>query len=105
MRLPDYLLTHTIGVRPYLGTTGNGPAHGRRVELPAFVDENRRTVSDGDGRAITSGSTVYVQLDAPVAITPEARIDVRGQPAEVLRVRRRDGGGLPTPDHIEIALR
>lgn len=105
MRLPEYLLTHTVTVEPYQGSTGHGPAYGPAVVLPAFVDQVRRTVRDSAGRTVTSDTTVYVQLDAPVTVTPEARITVDGHLVEVAAVKRRDGAGLPTPDHIEISLR
>ncbi|MDN5858085.1 MAG: hypothetical protein L0H84_05625 [Pseudonocardia sp.] len=105
MRLPDYLLTHTVTVEPYLGASGHGPRYGPAVVLPAFVDQVRRTVRDSAGRVVTSDTTVYVQLDVPVAVTPEARVTVDGHVVEVAGVKRRDGAGLPTPDHIEISLR
>lgn len=105
MRLPDGLLTHTLSVEPYRGATGHGPAYGPAVHLPAFVEQHRRTSRTADGRSITSNTVAYVQLDAPVDITPEARVAVDGRPAEVIEVKRHDGRGLPTPDHIEITLR
>lgn len=99
------MLTHTLTVEPYLGASGHGPAYGPAVHLPAFVEQHRRTMRNADGRVIASDTVAYVQLDVPVAVTPEARVKVDGRPAEVVEVKRHDGRGLPTPDHIEIRLR
>lgn len=107
-RVPGYLMTHEVEVALFRGHNATGPVHGPSATLPAFVDDRRRVIRTPDGSTITSGATVYLQLDAEDElggeITSEAEVRVRDRPARVVDVRRRDGGGLPTPDHIEIVL-
>jgi hypothetical protein len=100
--LPTYLLTHTMLVEPYLGASGTGPAYGRPVEVRCFVEPVRSTARGGETRTSVGGSTVYAPLDTP--ITPEARVTIEGKRVEVVSVVRHDGGGLPTPDHLEITV-
>lgn len=102
MRLPDYLLTHEVQVEPYLGTAGHGPSYGPPVTWPAFVDATHKVVRTSAGEEVTATATVYLQADA--AVGDEDRVTVAGRPARVVSIARRDGRGLPTPDHLEVAV-
>lgn len=100
--IPAELLVHEIEIAPFIGQGATGPHHGPYEPTAAFVDEHRRIVRAPDGRTVTSGTTAYVDLDTEIG--PEALVRVRGRAARVVEIRHRDGGGLPTPDHIEIIL-
>jgi hypothetical protein len=100
--IPSFLLRHTMTVEPYLGQSGAAPLYGPAVTVPCFCDDRRRQVRDQFGEQVISEATVYCLLatDAPVG----SRITVNGRTGYVITASRRDGGGLPTPDHLELAL-
>lgn len=101
--LPPWLLVHEATIEPYEGDSATGPIFGDPVTVRCFVDEGRTVVRDDTGRETVSSATLYAPLDT--AVSAEDRVTVRGRTAEVLTTKRRDGGGLPTPDHIEVSLR
>jgi hypothetical protein len=100
--LPAFLLTHRMVVEPYLGASGNGPTYGRPVEVACFVEPARSTARGGETRTAIGSATVYAPLDT--VISPESRVTLEGRRVEVVSVVRHDGGGLPTPDHVEIVV-
>lgn len=102
-RLPDFMLGHQVVVEPYLGSTSVGPRYGAPVTVKAFVDEKIRQVRDKTGREVVSSSTFYARpgLDCPA----ESRVTLpSGRKTTVIAVLDRDGGGMPTPDHVEVQL-
>jgi hypothetical protein len=100
--IPPSLLVHTITIEPYAGTTGAGvKVYGTAYALAVFFDDKRRMVRDSTGSQILSEGTAYGSLDA--SVPPESRATLPdGRTATVMAALRRDGGGLPTPDHLEI---
>lgn len=102
-RLPGRVMRHTITVEPYLGDGAYGPLYGPPASVRCFLDEQTRMVRSPDGRQVTSTSTAYCPL-ATVCPT-ESRITLAdGRKPLIIAVLRRDGGGLPTPDHTEIQM-
>jgi hypothetical protein len=100
--LPGFLLRHTAVIEPYEGTGPFGPKFGAPVTVSCFCDDQRRLVRGGDGTEVISSATVYCPLDT---IAPaESRVTVNGKTSTVFTAYRRDGGGLPTPDHLEVVL-
>ena len=101
--LRDRGLTCTVQVEPYLGAGGAGPRYGPAVTVEAFVDETRRKVRNALGEEVLSEATVFARL---ATTAPEkSRITLpSGRVAYVIASKRRDGGGLPTPDHLEVFL-
>lgn len=102
MRLPRALLVHTITVEPYLGASGQGPAYGPPVEVPAYVEDRQRLVRGRDGLTVAASTVVRCQLDAPLAGV-EDRITYRGVVRTALTFARFDGGRR-TPNHLEVTL-
>lgn len=100
--IPAWLLRHTVVVEPYLGAGATGPIYGPPVEVRCFVDDKRRLVRAPDTSEVVSETTVYCPLGTTAP--PESRVQVHGRIATVIQALRRDGGGLPTPDHLELAL-
>lgn len=103
MRLPRHLLPHRATVEPYQGETAYGPSYGAPTTVRCLIEYTRRVTTDDEGREVHSEATVYTRLGEHVP--PESRITVDGRTTYAETVRRRDGGGLPTPDHLEITLR
>lgn len=101
--IPGWLLRHQVTVEPYIGDGAYGPVYGPSTTVRAMVDEQTREVRAPDGEQVTSSSTVYCrpEVDAP----PQSRVTLpSGRTTRVIAAHPRDGGGLPTPDHIEIQL-
>lgn len=101
--LPAFLLRHTVSVEPYLGQGGAGPRYGSAVPVRCFVDEARRKVRNLLGEEVVSEATAYCPLGTTA---PEkSRVTLPSERvAYVIATKRRDGGGLATPDHLEVVL-
>jgi head-tail adaptor len=100
--IPGSLLRHTIEVRTYLGEGAYGPTYAEARTVRCFVDDRRRLVRSSGGDETVSETTVYCRLDED--IPAESRVTVNGRDTAVISVSRMDGGGLATPDHLELAL-
>lgn len=102
--IPPNLLRHTVTVRRYLGAGAAGARYDTPEQVPCFVDDARRLVRDNDGREVVSETTFYA---APTLaeIPVESEVDVNGRTTTVIVTKKRDGGGLPTPDHWEVSLK
>lgn len=101
--LPEFLLTHSIAIEPLIGRHSNGPEYGPTVTYRCFVDDGTSLQLSREGIEVVSTAKVYLQLSANVPV--DSRATFRGRVTTVLDVKRRDGGGLPTPDHLEVMLR
>lgn len=101
--LPGFMLGHTVTVEPYLGPSSIGPRYGPAVAVQCFLDQQTRTVKDKTGREVTSTSTFYAR---PGLVCPaESRVTLPdGRQATVIARLDRSGGGMPTPDHVEVQL-
>lgn len=98
--IPGFLLVHTAVIEPYLGAGAHGDLFGPGVTVQCFADDKRRRVRSPSGDEVISSTTVYCLL-ATVAPTG-SRVQVNGRTTFVIEALRRDGGGLPTPDHLEV---
>lgn len=101
--LPAFMLGHEVVVEPYLGSSSVGPRYGAAVTVACFVDEKTRSVRDKTGREVVSSSTFYAR---PGLVCPaESRVTLpSGRTTSVIAVLDRSGGGMPTPDHVEVQL-
>lgn len=80
------------------------PYFGPAVSVRCFLDAKVRLIRGApEGDQLVSSSTAYAPL-ATVA-PAESRVTLPdGRVTTVMQALRRDGGGLPTPDHLEIVL-
>lgn len=98
--VPGWLLRHTIMIEPFLGTWGRyGPA------TPAKAAKQEKI----SGAVSKAGSVRYVSVTLvclPGTPCPDgSRITLPdGRRGYAQAVADHDAGGLPTPDHVEIAL-
>lgn len=101
--IPGWLLRHRITIEPYEGDSSKGPVYGPPQRVRCFVDEQTRAVRSPGGENVTSSSTAYT---APGVRAPAlSRVTLpSGRQTTVIAALDRDGGGLPTPDHVEIQL-
>lgn len=103
--IPGHLLRHTITIEPYQGEGGSGPVYGPGVEVRCFREDSRKLVRNQLGEQVVSESQAYC-LPGTVA-PPKSRVTIPGsnpRTAFVIQAKDRDGGGLPTPDHVELVL-
>ncbi|MFC9680006.1 hypothetical protein [Streptomyces sp. NPDC056948] len=103
MRIPRYLMRHQITVEPYLGDTSKGPKYGPPVVVRCFVDEQTRAVRNPGGEEVTSTTTAYADPGTQAPALSRVTLP-SGRTTTVIQLKDRDGGGLPTPDHVEIQL-
>lgn len=97
--LPAFLLRHTARIAPYLTWGSFGP----EADLRCLVTERLSTASTQAGVERVAYVTLWAM---PGAAVPEgSRVSMPdGRAGYVSAVARHDGGGLPTPDHTEIAV-
>ena len=100
--LPASLLRHSAVIERYQGAGPAGPLFGPPVQVRCFADDQRRMIRGDNGTEVVSTATLYCPLGT--VAPPESRVSVNDRTATVLAAYRRDGGGLPTPDHLELAL-
>lgn len=99
--LPGFLLRHTVLVQPFEGEGPIGPEYGEQTAVACFVDDKRRMVRDADGSEVVSETTVYMRLGE--TCPPGSRLVVNGRTTYAITSSPRDGGGLPVPNHLEVA--
>lgn len=101
-------LTSTCVIEAYLYRSGDGHEHyDTAVTVACFRDDKRRLVPDAggaEGAQITSDSTIFIPPSTVCPVHSRVTLPADGRVATVVQVLRRDGGGLPTPDHLEILL-
>ncbi|MET9729671.1 hypothetical protein ABZZ79_03090 [Streptomyces sp. NPDC006458] len=103
MRIPRWLMRHEITVEAYDGESSTGPLYGAPATVRCFLDEETRMVRSPGGEQTTSTSTAYADLDTTVLA--QSRVTLQdGRITTVIAVKRRNGRGLQTPDHLEIQL-
>ncbi|MFC7582434.1 hypothetical protein ACFQYP_00490 [Nonomuraea antimicrobica] len=101
--LPDWLLRHEATIEPFHGDGAYGPIYGEAVTVKCLVDDERRLVRDAQGAETVSDTTVFLP---PGTRCPEgSRVTANGRVTTVIASYARDGGGLPTPDHVEVVCR
>lgn len=106
--IPAFLLRHTITIEPYLGQGATGPLYGPPVTVKSFNEDRRRLIRSA-GATGSTGSNVVVSSTTsfclPGTVAPTlSRVTVNGRFTTVLQFLDHDGGGLPTPDHVELLL-
>ncbi|MGS2641682.1 hypothetical protein [Streptosporangium sp. G12] len=100
--IPNWLLVHTVIVEPFEGEGPVGPEYGDETVVRCFVDDKPQLVRGPTGAEVVSGTTVYAPLDTVCPVG--SRVTVNGRVTTALTSSRRDGGGLPVPDHLEVVL-
>ncbi|MET9954212.1 hypothetical protein ABZ135_22050 [Streptomyces sp. NPDC006339] len=101
--LPAFMLGHEVVVEPYAGASAYGPSYGTATTVRCFLDQQTRVVRDPTGQEVTSSSTFYAR---PGLVCPaESRVTLPdGRVTRVIARLERSGGGMPTPDHVEVHL-
>lgn len=96
--IPGWMLRHRCTVEPYEQWGVYGPAR----TLTCFIQENLASAGP-TGTERLAQITIYCRLGENVP--PGSRIQlVDGRRGYAHATVRQDGGGLPTPDHLQIAM-
>lgn len=107
MAIPLNWLFNAIGqtaqVEPYLGDNAKGPTYGPSVAMTCYIEQANNIIRDTEGRELVSTSKLW--FPAGSSIPNQSRITVGGLRSYALQVNVFSGGGLPTPDHVEVLLR
>jgi regulator of RNase E activity RraA len=105
--IPSFLLRHTVTIEPFANEGPFGPTYGPATTVRCFRDDKRRLVRAAKDSEVVSETTLYMRLSETCPAGSRVTLDV-GTSAErvttVITAARRDGGGLPTPDHLEVTL-
>ncbi len=93
---------HAITVEPLNAQGPEGETFGTAYTLSCFVAAKVRLIRSSGGDMVVSETTITAPAGIP-KIPVGSRVTLPdGTPTTVLRFARADGGGLPTPDHVEI---
>lgn len=100
--IPAFLLRFEAVVEPLTGEGSHGPVFGAPVTVRCFWEDKKKVSKKPDGSELISSTTVWM---LPTEVCPAgSRITVNGRTARVLASSLRVGGGLPTPDHLEVEV-
>ncbi|MCD7440235.1 hypothetical protein K4B79_18650 [Streptomyces lincolnensis] len=102
-RIPRRYFIHEITVEPYTGESSTGSLYGPPTEVKCFLDEQTRAVRTPGGEQVTSTSTAYADLDKTAPALSRVTLP-DGRKTTVINAKKRDGGRLGTPNHLEIQL-
>ena len=102
MRVPAFLLVHTVTVRPYEGRSSSGAVYGEDFTLSCMAQGQRRLVRDNDGSESLSSLTLYCAPGLAATIPPGSEVDWQGDTTTVIGATDHDSGGLGAPDHTEV---
>jgi hypothetical protein len=103
-QIPGWLLRHKVVVEPAIGEGAHGTVLGPPGDpVRALVRSGVRLVRAPDGREVTCTTTVFGRR-SELAIPVGSRVTLPdGRTTTAIVVLDQDGGGLPTPDHVEVA--
>lgn len=99
--IPYWMLKHKVTVEPLLSHTSVSPTYGPPKVIRCFVQNGQRLTRGANEEQITAAATVRMR---PKAVCPVgSRVTFAdGRASIVLVANQQDGGGFPTPDHLEV---
>lgn len=95
---------HTATVETFLGAGPSGDMYAAPVDVKGFLDDGIVRVQSSAGEQLEQKSVLYAALSDAAVFVNESRVTVNGRACQVTAVRRRDGGSLGLPDHVEVEL-
>lgn len=103
-RMPPRMLRHRIVIEPFEGDGARGEVYGAPIpNVRALAVAKTTVIRDADGKRTVSDTTV-VLLPGQVC-PPRSRLTLPdGRKVIAMAVTEADGGGLPTPDHVEVVV-
>ncbi len=98
------LFIHTATVETFTGTGPYGDVYAAPVTVAALLDQGAVLVRTATTEELEQKSILYAALTDADKFTVGTRVTVNGTVGWVVTVRRRDGGSLGLPDHVEVDL-
>ena len=95
---------HTAAVETFTGAGPTGDTYAASVDVKGFLDDGIVRVQTSAGEQLVQKSIFYAALTDAAKFVDESRVTVNGRACQVTGVRRRDGGSLGLPDHVEVDL-
>lgn len=95
---------HTATVETFMGTGAYGDTYAAPVTVAGFLDDGVVLVRTGTSEQLVQKSIFYAALTDAAKLVPQSRVTVNGRASFVSEARRRDGGSLGLPDHVEVDL-
>lgn len=99
--------THSMAVERFTGTGPYGDAYTAATTELAAVDDSTKLIRGADGSDVVSSTRIFLP-STTVYVPPGSRVTLPAiygsRRTIVLAVSVHDGGGQPTPDHVELAL-
>jgi len=95
---------HTASVETFTGAGAYGDTYATSVDVKGFLDDGVVLVRTGTSEQLEQKSIFYAALTDADKLVAGSRVTVNGRVAWVSAIRRRDGGSLGLPDHIEADL-
>jgi hypothetical protein len=95
---------HTASVETFTGTGAYGDTYAAAASVACFLDDGLVLVRTGTTQQLEQKSNLYAALSDAAKLVPDSRVTVNGRAAIVSAARRRDGGSLGLPDHVECDL-
>ncbi|TYK47157.1 hypothetical protein FXF68_25480 [Actinomadura decatromicini] len=98
------MLTHRVTIEPFEGDGARGEVYGTPITgVRALAVPKTTAVRTADGKTTTSDTTVVL---LPGQVCPvRSRLTLpSGRKVVAVAVTDADGGGLPTPDHVEVVV-
>lgn len=102
MRIPRYLLPHTLTIRTPTGSGARGALFAPPVTRASYVEDKRsltidqRTTGDTAGTQITASAKVFLQIDDHDLVPPGAEVDYAGRTYEVAARDRYEHPAAPS---------
>ena len=95
---------HTASVETFTGAGAYGDTYAAARDVKGFLDDGVVLVRTGTSEQLEQKSIFYAALSDAAKLVAGSRVTVNGRGAWVSAIRRRDGGSLGLPDHIETDL-
>ncbi|KMS71304.1 hypothetical protein ACH49_24725 [Streptomyces leeuwenhoekii] len=103
MKVPTFVLQHTVQVEEYLGSGSKGDLYGPPEVVRCLLDERTQQVTSPGGEIVTSGSSYITRPDHRPP--PNSRVTLPdGRRTKVITIARADGGRLPVPSNTQVFL-
>ena len=95
---------HTATVETFTGAGPTGDTYAAPVVVKGFLDDGVVLVQSSVGEQLVQKAIFFAALSDAGKFVPESKVTINGAETQVSTVRRRDGGSLGLPDHIEVDL-
>lgn len=103
-RMPRRMLRHRVTIEPFAGDGPRGEVYGPAVEgVRALAVPKVTSIRTADGKTTVSSTTVVLLPGQECPVRSRLTLP-GGRKVIAMQVIDADGGGNPTPDHVEVVV-